>query len=65
MLIGTRYSCLLKGPAIALQIQRQMLTANHWTEHRVPNRGVREWTEGVEDVCNFIGRTTILTNQTL
>ena len=36
-----------------------MLTANHWTEHKVPNGGVRERTEGV---CNPIGRT-ILTNQ--
>jgi hypothetical protein len=38
-----------------------MLEANHWTEHRVPNRRVREKTEGV---CNLIGRTTISTNQT-
>jgi hypothetical protein len=41
-----------------------MLAANHWTEHGVPNRGVRERTEGDERVCNPIGRTTILTNQT-
>jgi hypothetical protein len=41
-----------------------MLTANHWTEHRNPNGGVREMTEGVEGVCNPIGRTTISTNQT-
>jgi hypothetical protein len=40
-----------------------MLTANHWAEHRVLNRGVRERTEGVEGVCNPIGRT-ISTNQT-
>jgi hypothetical protein len=32
-------------------------------EHRVPNRGVRKGTEGVEGVCNLIGRT-ISTNQT-
>ncbi|KRY62568.1 hypothetical protein T4D_4920 [Trichinella pseudospiralis] len=25
-----------------------MLTVNHWTEYGVPNRGVRERTEGVE-----------------
>jgi hypothetical protein len=41
-----------------------MLTANHWTKHGVPNKGVRERTEGVEGVCNPTGRTTISTNQT-
>jgi hypothetical protein len=40
-----------------------MLEANHWTELRVPSRGVREGTEEVEGVCNPIGRTTISTNQ--
>jgi hypothetical protein len=41
-----------------------MLAANHWTEHRVPKIGVRERTEGVEGVCNPIGRVVISTNQT-
>ena len=49
--------------ARAWQIQRQMLTANHWTEHKVPNGGVRERTEEAEGVCNPIGRTTVSTNQ--
>jgi hypothetical protein len=40
-----------------------MLTANYWTEHGVPNGGVRERTEGAEGVCNPIGGTTISTNQ--
>jgi hypothetical protein len=40
-----------------------MLAANHWTEHRVPNGGVREKTEGAEGVCNPIGRAIISTNQ--
>jgi hypothetical protein len=44
-------------------MQRQMLEANHWTEHRVLNGGVIERTEGAEGVCNPIGRTTISTNQ--
>jgi hypothetical protein len=48
----------------ALQILRWLLTTNHWTEYRIPNKGVRESTEGVEGVCNPIGRT-ISTNQTL
>jgi hypothetical protein len=35
-----------------------MLTANHWTAHRVPNGGDRERTEGAERVCKPIGRIT-------
>jgi hypothetical protein len=42
-----------------------MLTANHWTEHVVLNGGVRGNNEGVEWVCNSIGRTTISSNQPL
>jgi hypothetical protein len=42
-----------------------MLVVNHWTEHRVPNGGVREKIEGSEGVCNPPGRTTITTNQSL
>jgi hypothetical protein len=44
-------------------IVRTLLTASHWTEHGVPNGGVRERTEGAERVCNPIGRATISTNQ--
>jgi len=40
-----------------------LLAANHQTEHKDPNGGLRERTEGVEGVCNLIGRTTIPTNQ--
>jgi hypothetical protein len=40
-----------------------MLTVNHYIEHGVPNRGFRERAEGVEGVCNPIGRTIISTNQ--
>jgi hypothetical protein len=39
-----------------------MFEANHWTEHGVPKKGLRERTEGVEEVCNPIGRTTTSTN---
>jgi hypothetical protein len=41
-----------------------MLTVNHWTDHGDPNGGVRERTEGIEGICNHIGRTTISTIQT-
>jgi hypothetical protein len=36
-----------------------MLTDIHWTEHRVPNEGSRERTQGAEGVCSTIGGTTI------
>jgi len=42
----------------------RMLAANHQTEHRNSNGGVRERTEGAEGVCNPIGKTIISTNQT-
>jgi hypothetical protein len=55
------YSCLLRGSARAWQIQRKMLTVNHWTGHGVPNGGVRErnW-RGLQRIA----RTTVSTNQT-
>jgi hypothetical protein len=63
MLTGAWHSCLLRGFVSAWQVQRGMLTANHCFEHRVPSGEVRERTEGAEEVCNPIGRTTISTNQ--
>ena len=41
-----------------------MLAVNHRTEHRDPNGGAKERTEGAEGVYNPIGKTTISTNQT-
>jgi len=64
LLTGARYGCLLRGSARALLIQMRMLVANHWTEQRDHNGGVREKIEGAERVCYPIGRTTISTNQT-
>jgi hypothetical protein len=49
----------MRGPVRALQIQRQMLAANHWIENRVPNKGIREGTGRVEGVCSPIRRTRI------
>jgi hypothetical protein len=40
-----------------------MLSANHWTEHKVHNGGARERTQGTEGVCSPIGGTTICDNQ--
>jgi hypothetical protein len=42
-----------------LRAQKWMLTAIHWPEHRVPNVGARESTQGAEGVCSPIGGTTI------
>jgi hypothetical protein len=64
MLTRDWYSCLLRGSTWAWKIQRQMFTANHWTEHGTPKGGVRERTEGAEVVCNPIGKTTLSINQT-
>ena len=47
----------------AKHIQRWMLAAKHWTDHGVPNGGVRQRTEGAEGICNSIERTTVPTNQ--
>jgi hypothetical protein len=35
----------------------------HWREHRVPNEGARERTQGSERVCSPIGGISIWTNQ--
>ena len=60
---GACYGCLLRGPARALHIQRQMLAANHWTDHRVTNEGVGGRTGGAEGVCSPMGRTKMSATQ--
>ena len=57
LLKGAWYGGLLRGLARAWQIQRQMLAANHWTEHEVPSEGVRERTEGAERGLKPYGKT--------
>ena len=42
-----------------------MLTAIHWTEHRVPNEGARERTQGAEGVVIPIRGTTIWKKKTV
>ena len=59
------YSCLLRGSAIAWQIQKWILTAIHWMEHRVSSEGAREKTQGAKGVCSLIEGGTIWTNQYL
>ena len=62
LLTGAWYSYLLKESASAWQIQKWMLTAIHWTEHRVPSERVRESTQGAEGVCGPKEGTSIWTN---
>jgi hypothetical protein len=63
LLRGAWYSCLLWGSASAWQVQKWMLTAINWTDHRVPNEGARESTQGAKGVCSLIWGTAIWTNQ--
>jgi hypothetical protein len=62
LLKGPWYSCLLWSYAGAWQTQKWMLTDSYWMEHRTPNGGARESTQGAEGICNPIGGT-IWTNQ--
>jgi hypothetical protein len=64
LMTGAWYRYLLRGSTRALPIEMGILVDNHQTERRDSNRGVRRRTEGAEGVCNPIGGTTILTNQT-
>ena len=63
LLTGPWYSCLLWGYTSAWQIQKWILTVIYWMEHRVPNEGARESTQGTKRVCKPIGGTTIWTKQ--
>ena len=63
LLKGPWYSCLLWGYSSAWLTQNWILTVSYWMEHRAPNGGARESTQGAEGVCNPIGGTTIWTNQ--
>jgi hypothetical protein len=65
MLAGAWYSCLLRGSVRVWQIHRQMIAANHWTEHELPNGGLGERTKWAEGVCSPIEGTTISIDQTL
>jgi hypothetical protein len=42
-----------------LEIQKWMLTVIYRMEHRAPNGGARESTQGADVLCNPIGGTTI------
>jgi hypothetical protein len=63
LLKGPWYSCLLWGFASVWQIQKWVLTVTYRMEHRAPNGGARESTQGAKGICNPIGGTKIWTNQ--
>jgi hypothetical protein len=63
LLTGSWYSYLLRGSSSAWQIQKWMLPAIHWAQHRIPNVGARESSQGAGGVCRPIGGTTIWTNR--
>jgi hypothetical protein len=44
-------------------LKKWMLTVSYWREHRAPNGGAGESTQGAEGVCNPIGGTTLWTYQ--
>ena len=48
------YDYPLRGPARALQKQRQMLAANHWTKYRVPNGGAGGRIGGADRVFSLM-----------
>jgi hypothetical protein len=45
--------------AVRPLLLKWMLTDIFWMEHRAPNEGARESTQGVNGLCNPIGGTTI------
>jgi hypothetical protein len=40
-------------------LKRKSFTVSYWMDHRAPNGGARESTQGAKGVCNPIGGTTI------
>jgi hypothetical protein len=52
-------SCSLIYTHTVTQTQKWMLTVSYWMDHRVPNGGARESTQGAGGICNPIGGTTI------
>jgi hypothetical protein len=58
LLKGPRYGCLLCDYVGAWQTEKWMLTVSYWMDHRAPNRGARETTQGAEGICNPKGGTT-------
>jgi hypothetical protein len=63
LLIVPWCSCLLWDYPSAWQIQKWMLSVIYWMEHRLPNEGAKESSQGDKGVRNPIGGTTIWINQ--
>jgi hypothetical protein len=52
---------LVLSKLLEISVSKWMLTVSYWMEHRVPNGGTRESTQGAEGVCNPIKGTAIST----
>jgi hypothetical protein len=50
---------LLKGPRLCWGLANTEVDAHYWMDHKAPNGGARESTQGAKGVCNPIGGTTI------
>jgi hypothetical protein len=70
--LHTLARCCWKNPDIAAscdaiagaqQTHKWRLTVSYWMDHRAPNGGAGESTQGAKGICNPIGGTTIWTNQ--
>jgi hypothetical protein len=43
--------------------RRSGCSVSYWMDHRAPNGGARESTQGAKGICNPMGETTLRTNQ--
>jgi hypothetical protein len=55
--------CFLYAFLLKRLPQKLMLIVIYWMDHRAPNEGARESTQGAKGVCTPTGGTTICTNQ--
>ena len=44
---------------VSMGIRMWMLRVGYWMDHRAPNGGARESTQGAKGICNPIGGTTL------
>jgi hypothetical protein len=56
---GYFFSDGLFGISNVQKTQKWMLTVSYWMDHRAPNGGARESSQGAKGICNPIGGTTV------
>ena len=54
-----------RGPGVysGRSMSKALSTVSYWMDHRAPNGGARESTQGAKGICNPIGGTTLWANQ--